>query len=86
MNLHRPEGFLYTKHPVQREARPVVTRDPITDDGDVFGYAYTARHMPRPTPAVVPEAELSELKLVFGYAYTAHYDRIHDDRVERIAS
>jgi hypothetical protein len=42
--------------------------------------------MPRPTPAVVPEAELSELKLVFGYAYTAHYDRIHDDRVERIAS
>lgn len=86
MHLPRPEGFLYTKHPVQRPARPMVTHGPVEDDGEVFGYAYTARHLPRPTvlPVPVPEPEVSDLKLVFGYAYTAHYDRIHEDRNERI--
>ena len=86
MNLHRPEGFLYTKHPVQREARPVVTRDPITDDGDVFGYAYTARGLPRPIFATRTKAWA--MRLVFGYAYTARYERLQDDRIheKRVAA
>jgi hypothetical protein len=84
MHLHRAEGFLYTKHPVLRPARPAVTRDPINDE--MFGYAYTARRLPRPIPAATHRAWA--LRQVFGYAYTARYQRIQDDRIhdERVAA
>jgi hypothetical protein len=89
MQLHRAEGFLYTKHPVHRIAPPVVSRAAVVADGEMFGYAYTARRLPRPTLAAVRKAVA--LKLVFGYAYTARYermhdDRMHDDRIERTAA
>jgi hypothetical protein len=84
--MQRAEGFLYTKHPVLRPARPMVTRDPINDDAEMVGYAYTARRLLRPILATVPKARA--LKLVFGYAYTARYERIHGEQVHdgRIAA
>jgi hypothetical protein len=96
MHLHRAEGFLYTQLSVERKARPMVTRNPVNDDREVFGYAYTARRFPRPAPTPVLAAVLAAvpeegLRLVFGYAYTARYEpmhneRIRDDRVEQIAA
>jgi hypothetical protein len=93
MHLPRAEGFLYTKHPMQRPGQqPMVTRGPINDDGEMFGYAYTARRLPRPTLAALAQVPKAwGLKLVFGYAYTARYERIddgrvHDDRIEPLAA
>jgi hypothetical protein len=85
MRLHRAEGFLYTRRPVLRPAPPIVARDPINEDGEMFGYAYTARRLPRPTLTTVTRAaglKAAGLKLVFGYAYTARYERIQDNRIQ----